>query len=92
MDMDPANILPSSTKGPGRCTRGQRLQGPLPLAAAPAPAPASAPVPPACAPAPARHREPIPGSSFEAPMDLTESDYLVHAEWEWYDEVEDEED
>ena len=54
------------------------------------PAPAPAPVPPASAPALAR--EPIPGSCASAPLDLSVGDGWVHAEWEWYDEGEDEED
>ena len=54
-------------------------------ASTPAPAPAPAPVPvPSPAPAPPVYS--TAGRSYDDPLDLTESDYWVHAEWEWYDE------
>ena len=94
--MDTKNILPPGARTRSNISRGHfnlMATGAIqwtPPALAAAPVSAPAPVPPASAPALAR--EPIPGSCASAPLDLSVGDGWVHAEWEWYDEGEDEED
>ena len=100
--MDTKNILPQwpgpfqhkhNTRSKSKVSRGNftlMANGAIQWTPPEEPAPAPAPVPPASAPALAR--EPIPGSCASAPLDLSVGDGWVHAEWEWYDEGEDEED